>query len=614
MTANSLPEQSSIVNSHSFASIARWALRINWSTSPGLLLGIVGTTLASSLTPAGLALAARGLVNTLVASLDSGASDMEPLLPWLALGWALVVVEAGSSATNRFFYQRLYDEFEIRVTTDVLAHAAGLDVAFFEDPKNQDIIARAQRGTIRYFTQFVANCLAVIASIIQIVSLVGILVVIEPIITLALVPLVLPYLVFQWRLSRARYETEFDRTTKRRWTRYFLRRVTDQRWVSEVKLLGLAPLLTEQCRALLTEFRDQNRRLYQRDFIINFLFTTLTTSSLYFVLARVVARVLSGVLTVGDVAIYSGATARLRRTLQTIVVSTSAMREGLLYISNLREFMCAQAHIMDAPGLLPAPGDKVIELQNVSFSYPGSNLPVLTDVTLRIRPGETIALVGENGAGKTTLVKLIARLYDPIQGRILWDGIDLKDISLAYWRRQIGFVFQRFGLYEATAAENIAFGDWQRLLQDQEKVREIARRSNVHDMIQAMPQGYDTFLGRSFGEYTLSQGQWQQMAIARAFARQDAALLILDEPTSNLDARAEYELFCRFRELAAGRTTVLISHRFSTVSIADRILVLNQGRIVEQGAHQDLLAQGGYYASLYRLHNRQMTAPPPSKL
>ena len=216
--------------------------------------------------------------------------------------------------------------------------------------------------------------------------------------------------------------------------------------------------------------------------------------------------------------------------------------------------------------------------------------------------------MGENGAGKTTLAKLIARLYDPVKGCILLDGTDLRDVSLAYWRRQIGFVFQRFSLYEATA------GDWERLPGNPEQVQDSARRANVPDMIQDMPQGYDTLLGRTFGKYTLSQGQWQQISIARAFARENASLLILDEPTSNLDARAEYELFCRFRELAAGRTTVLISHRFSTVSIADRILVLNQGRIVEQGTHQDLLAQGGYYASLYRLHNRQMAAPPPSKV
>ncbi len=222
--------------------------------------------------------------------------------------------------------------------------------------------------------------------------------------------------------------------------------------------------------------------------------------------------------------------------------------------------------------------------------------------------------MGENGAGKTTLAKLIARLYDPVKGCILLDGTDLRDVSLAYWRRQIGFVFQRFSLYEATAGENIAYGDWERLPGNPEQVQDSARRANVHDMIQDMPQGYDTLLGRTFGKYTLSQGQWQQISIARAFARENASLLILDEPTSNLDARAEYELFCRFRELAAGRMTVLISHRFSTVSIADRILVLNQGRIVEQGTHQDLLAQGGYYASLYHLHNRQMAAPPPSKV
>jgi ATP-binding cassette subfamily B protein len=210
--------------------------------------------------------------------------------------------------------------------------------------------------------------------------------------------------------------------------------------------------------------------------------------------------------------------------------------------------------------------------------------------------------VGENGAGKTTLAKLLARLYDPTTGCILTGGLDLRELSLADWHNAIGCVFQSSGQYEATVADNIAYGDWQRLAEDRKEIAEIARLSGVHDMIEAMPQGYDTSLGRTFGDYTPSLGQWQRLAIARAFARRDAALLILDEPTSNMDARAEYELFCRFRELAAGRTVVLISHRFSTVSIADRILVLDGGRIIEQGSHQDLLAQEGNYASLYRLH------------
>jgi ATP-binding cassette subfamily B protein len=439
------------------------------------------------------------------------------------------------------------------------------------------------------------------------VSLAGVLFAIEPVITLLLMPLGSLYLVAQWRLARARYETEYVRTTKRRWMRYFASRLLDHQWVPEIKLLGLAPVLLDRCRALLVEFRDQNRRLYAGSLLGDLAFTVLATAALYAALARVAAHVVSGLSTVGDVAIYGGAAVRLRRSLQSGAKSISDAREGLLYISNLRSFFRAEPQVAAGPTTAPPVRHGAIEVRNVSFTYAGSERPALLDVSFRIQPGETIALVGENGAGKTTLARLLARLYDPTEGCILAGDLDLRDLSLAGWHDAVGCVFQNIGQYEATVADNIAYGDWQRLSGDRKEIVEIARLSGVHDMIEAMPQGYDTSLGRTFGDYTPSLGQWQRLAIARAFARRDAALLILDEPTSNMDARAEYELFCRFRELAAGRTVVLISHRFSTVSIADRILVLDGGLIIEQGSHQDLLAQEGHYASLYRLHMRHMS-------
>jgi ATP-binding cassette subfamily B protein len=356
----------------------------------------------------------------------------------------------------------------------------------------------------------------------------------------------------------------------------------------------------------MTEFRDQDRKLYMRSFIGNSVFSVLSTTALYGMFGWVAWRVLKGGLTVGDIAIYGGVTSRLRRVARNTFGSFSSAMEETLYLSHLMEFLNAKPGISSAAGLTPTSSQGEIQIKNVSFAYPGTPQPVLSDVSLHITPGETVALVGENGAGKTTLVKLIARLYDPDVGGILFDGIDLRELSLDYLHKQVAFVFQHFNRYEATAADNIAYGDWQRLMHNREQVESIARLANVHDMIDEMSEGYDTLLGRKFGEYTLSGGQWQKIAVARAFAR-EASLFILDEPTSNLDARAEYELFSRFRELARGRTTILISHRFSTVSMADRILMMDKGRIIEGGTHQELLAQAGHYAKLYNLHVRQRT-------
>jgi len=295
--------------------------------------------------------------------------------------------------------------------------------------------------------------------------------------------------------------------------------------------------------------------------------------------------------------------ARLRAMLDNGIRSATVAMEQSLYIENIRAFLDVQPRIKLGLGLEPESMRGGIRAENVTFRYPGSVEPVLRQICLDIEPGETVAIVGENGAGKTTLAKLIARLYDPDEGRILFDGVPVRDLSVEHLHRHISFLGQNYGRYEATVAENIAYGNWREMLEKQDQVERIARLANIDSLIEAMPEGYGTMLGRTFGQYDLSGGQWQRIAIARVLAR-DSAVLILDEPSSHLDVRAERELFQSLQTLAKGRTTILISHRFSTVSMADRIIVMDRGTVVESGTHAELLAEAGQYSRLYGLHRR----------
>ena len=419
-----------------------------------------------------------------------------------------------------------------------------------------------------------------------------------------------PYLVLQWRLTRGYFRNENSRVTKRRWTSYFVSMVTDHKAVPEVRLLNLAPYLIRRFRTLMTEFRDQDRSLHVRGFVGSVTLVALMTGGLFLVFFRVISAVFQGRLTLGDVAVFGGATARLRLSLERAIGTLSAAIGEALYIANLRRFLSVTPAIVDGSRRCSGVARGEVEVVNLTFTYDGSTEPALHDVSLHIRPGEIVGLVGENGAGKSTLIKLLCRLYEPGSGSIRFDGTDIRELSIASYHQLIASVLQPVGRYEASAADNVAYGDWERLLGERAAVERVGREAGIDPLFRELPQGYDTPIGRRFGSRDLSGGEWQRVAIARALAR-PASLLILDEPTSSLDARAEFELFSRFRELAAGRTTLLVSHRFSTLSMADRIIVMEDGRIVEQGTHAQLIRDGGLYATLYSLHVRLMQAPEP---
>jgi ATP-binding cassette, subfamily B, bacterial len=591
---------------------ARWAFSMAWSSHPSLIFGLAAIVLCEGLFPAGMALVMRGLINSVIEATSRRSHELTPLLPWLVLGLGLTILMTLSKLLSQFLTGRLADEVDISVTSKIMSHAAQLDVAFYEDHRNQDIIHRARQDSAHHFSKFIVTALNLFSNLIQIVALLAILVVVEPLIIVVLLPLAIPHLLFQWHTSMKYYRTEYKGATKRRWSGYFVSLLTGRESVPEVKLLGLAPLIIDRLRSIMAEFRDKNRERYLARLTGSSISAVLTTLVVYGLFAHVVYKVLMEGLTVGDVAVFAAAALRLRGALESSVSSSASTFEQTLYISNLREFLNIKPRAQNGSGRNVAPARGEIEFRNVSFTYPGAVAPVLSKISLAIQPGETVALVGKNGTGKTTLVKLLARFYDPTEGDILFDGVDTREWALKDLHDNITFVFQNFNRYEATARENVAYGNWERLRHDRIETERLANEAGAGKLIESLPQGYDTFLGKRFGKHDLSGGQWQQLAVARALAR-DAKLLILDEPTSNLDAEAEYELFKRFCKLAHGKTTVLISHRFSTVSMADRILVLDDGRIVEAGTHADLIAKKGHYATLYEFQQMQMKRPLPEE-
>lgn len=582
-----------------------WIFKLAWSTAPSLFIGIVTVSVIRSLVPAAMALATRNLINGVSAQLNGSTQESDEILLWLVVSATISLVAAIANTGNRFFAQRLQDELNLGINADILVHAAKLDFAFFEDSQARDMLYRARNNMALHCTQFLTISLSIIINVIQIISLLAILVMIQPLVVFLMVPVSFVYLIFQWRFARKRFEEEHARATRNRWTQYYVGQLTNESSVAQVKLLGLAPLFIRQFHDIMTDFRDRNRKLHFHELIGGTLFAAASVIVIYIAFAQATLSVISGELTIGDVAIFGGAIVRLRGATDSLIGWLGGLRWQGLFVSNLIEFFGTEPQMLEDGNVFPESSRGAVELQQVGFTYPGTDVPVLEDVSLRINPGETVAIVGENGSGKTTLVKLLTRLYDPGEGCVLFDQVDLRELAPGYLQSQISFVFQNFERYAASAAENIAYGDWQRLLDDQEEIERIARQTAVHPMIEAMPQGYETMLGRNFGKYTLSGGQWQRLAIARAFAR-NSSLLILDEPTANLDARAEFQIFSDFKKLAQGRTTILISHRFSTVSIADRILVMHEGQIIEQGTHDQLLADDGHYATLYNLQRQRL--------
>ena len=575
-----------------------WAFRAAWQNAPRLVAINACVVLFRSLVPAMLIVCVRGLVNGF-----RETADVETTVPWLIFLPVLILVGAVLNSLASYLNQRLRDELDIAINLRFLAHAVKLDLQFFEDPANQDLMNRAHDHSALHCGSLVADVSELFRNLFQLAFLTVLVVLVSPVTAAILGVLALPFGFVQMRMSLVRYRRESRRAAKVRWTRYYAAKLTTHYWVPEIKSFNLAPLFIDRYRQIVRAFRDENRRIQLRVLGAEMFFAVTFTTALCLLGNRIVRQALAGTITPGDVAALMLAAERLYSTVSTQIRVLSRVVHSGMMVSNLQEFHQAETGRIQHGNRDLENVRGAVELRDVTFAYPGSERPTLQGLSLSIEPGEVVAVVGQNGAGKTTLVKLLARFYLPDSGAIYLDGNDTSDLSERCLQANISLVMQSFAQYEATAGENIAYGDWQRLLDDPAAVREIAKRVGIDETIRSLPNGYDTMLGRTFGEVTLSGGQWQTLAIARALAS-NAKIIALDEPTSGLDPKKEFEMFTRFRSLAQGRTAIIISHRFSTVRMADRILVLDEGRLVESGTHAELLAARGMYAQMYNLHRQ----------
>jgi ATP-binding cassette subfamily B protein len=592
-------------------------VRLVWSASPLFTLLLAGATILAGITPAITAYIAKLLIDGVVHAIALGANPALPqetiVGPWrlgptdavILLAGAQFVVFALSSllsTVRNISQQLLQEQVTVRIQLLVMDHASRLDLAFFEDSASYDLLRRSQSGAASRPLFMVSSVFGLVQTLITFASMVLLLIGLSPLLAIVAFVAPVPAFIADTRYGWRGYNLARWSSPIRRRMEYLTTLVTTDNHAKEVKLFGLGRYFIDRFAILARVYQDRQRRLVGARYLVGFAWSTLTTLTGSLTYLYVAFQAIAGRLTIGDLTLFTQATASVQGSVQGILYGFSQMYEHNLYLSDLDELLATPATIEAtvAERRLPVPARGEIAFDGVSFRYPGAEADALHDLSLRIAPGETVAVVGRNGAGKSTLVKLLARLYDPTEGRILLDGVDLRDYDLAGLRRNVGVIFQDFVRYDFLLRENIAVGNIGRL-DDHPRIESAATRSLADTVAARLPGRYGQMLGRRFeGGVDLSGGEWQKVALARAYMR-DAQLLILDEPTAALDARAEYEVFLRFSELTQGRMAVLISHRFSTVRMADRILVLRGGELVEQGTHEELLALGGLYSELFQL-------------
>jgi ATP-binding cassette subfamily B protein len=489
---------------------------------------------------------------------------------------------------------------------DILhAKSIEVDLEYYENAQYLDTLHRAQKEGPYRPTQIINGLVRLGQSVISLVAMTGLLFTFHWVMAVVLFAAAIPGVLVRLSYSGTMFRWQRDRTQAERKASYFNWMLTGDMYAKEIRLFGLGDLIKHRFSDVRKQLRDERLEISRKRSIAELVAQVSATLAVFGSFGFIAYRTLQGIITLGDMVMYFGAFQRGLGYLRDVLGGLAALYENNLFISNLYEFLDLEPKVKEPlhPLSIPQPIQKGFFFEKVSFQYPDGNRKVLENISLSIESGEVVALVGENGSGKTTLVKLLCRLYDPIQGSITLDGIDLRRFQTTALRREISVIFQDYVKYHLTARENIWFGNID-LPPEHQQIAAAARHAGADDLITRLPKGYETMLGKWFedGE-ELSIGEWQKVALARAFLR-DAQIIVLDEPTSSLDAKSEYEVFEKFRQLLNGRSAILISHRFSTVRMADRIFVLEDGRIIESGAHEQLIELEGKYARLFEKQAR----------
>jgi len=563
---------------------------------------VISQITSALITPLSVLIIAK-LATMFIEVMDDPSTELAILFPWMSVAILISALLAVARISAQYSNSCLSDLLSLRMQYLVTEHITSLNLESIEDRNTQNILERARSSPGISLLDFFNGVVGVTTAFIRIAGLVGVIYWVAPVWAGIIVLVCIPVLAGHRLLSYINFNLKRNKTITRRWNSYYSDVLTNRESIPTTITMGLIPLFLSRFREKSIEINQANQRLYRLQAWMELGIATLIICILIGVLISVTNDVISGALSVGQFTAFWVAGWRLQVAMTSLGKSFYNISKAELNIYNIQELFSIHSYQLPKRVCQSAPSSGRIDICDLSFTYRGAEQPALKNISLSIQQGETVAIVGANGSGKTTLAKLMAQLYMPTQGEVLLDGRPACEYDRQAMYRSVSFVTQNPIQFEGTAHENIAFGDWEKLLDSPESVREIAEQTQVDKLIRNMPEGYDTLLGRLFGQHDLSGGQRQKLAIARALAC-DPAILILDEPTASLDIHTEYELYSNIREFAHNKTTILISHRFSTVRMADRIYVLGEGELIESGSHDELIAKNGTYAVMFDMYER----------